>query len=179
MTTKLDSNEFDDLLDTLENAYIDEVVKEHKEADTPIGEFLDNQMIDREFVKKINPVDVIRAISDCDLNRGFLCGKHGTIEYTPRFKILMGLCECVTYVSKEEPPKFKKGDLCYDENREEIVAVTEYLPIREDYFVKDTDGNKNVFRKALFEDCFKKVGEIDTNVLDDLERKSLDKEMPF
>ena len=177
MTTTLDSNEFDDLLDTLESAYIDEVVKENKE--TPIGEFLDNQMIDREFVKKISPVDVIRAISDCDLNRGFLCGKHGTIEYTPRFKILMGLCESVTYVGKEEPPKFKKGDLCYDKFREEVFAVTEYLPLREDYLVKDMEGNDNVFRKALFEDCFVKVGQIDTEVLEEIKQKSLDREMPF
>ncbi len=177
MTTKLDSAEFDNLIDTLESAYINEVVNENKE--TPIGEFLDNQMIDREFVKRINPADVVRAVSDCDLNRGFLCGKHGTIEYTPRFKILMGLCESVTYVNKEEPPKFKKGDLCYDKFREEVVAVTEYSPIREDYFVKDMEGNDNVFRKDLFEDCFVKVGQIDTNVLEEIKQKSLDREPPF
>ncbi len=157
--------DFDTFLDGLENAYIEEIVKEEK--DVPIGEFLDDQGIDRFTIKGINPLDVIRAVSDCDLNRGFLCGKGGTIEYTPRFKILMGLCESISYVNKpEEPPKFTKGDLCYDKSRGDVFAVADYLPLREDYLVKDMDGNKDFFRKSLFEDCFVKVGQIDTKVLD-------------
>lgn len=128
--------------------------------DTPIGQFLDDQGVDREVVKDINPLHLVEEISKCDLEDGITLDYTDSTEFTTKFKILMGLCECVSYVNRPEPT-FREGDILRGNTASnDIRYIKDFIKEDDEYVVENIDGDIEFFSREWMEDRYHKMGEL-------------------
>ena len=129
-------------------------------ADIPIGQFLDDQGVDREVAKDINPLHLVEEISKCDLYDGITLDYTDSTEYTTKFKVLMGLCECVSYVNRPEPrfgyPDIIRGNVA----RADVRYIKAFDKDEDEYVTENIDGDTEMFSREWIEDHYHKFGEV-------------------
>jgi hypothetical protein len=127
--------------------------------DIPICQFLDDQGVDKEIVKDINPLHLVEEISKCDLYDGITLDYTDSTEYTTKFKILMGLCECVSYVNRPNPV-FEFPDIVQGNTATRDVRFVKAFNKEDDgYVTENLEGDTEMFSRNWMESRYHKIGD--------------------
>jgi len=169
-------NTYEDFLKTLDKL-TEDYISDYEDLEIPILEFLDNEGIDREYLKNLNPLYIVSAIHDCDMEHGIFIRKRE--DYTARFKILMGFCEEIDFVQHPKP-KFKTYDIIQNNIEGRTYVVMDFARDKDeddiiyDYWIDDYKGRTLIYRQSVIESNFKKIGEVTPDVLGKFKKSNKD-----
>ena len=144
------------------NIFLNNLVENYNhepDADIPICQFLDDQGVDREILKDINPLHLVEEISRCDLHDGIMLDYTDSTEYTTKFKILMGLCEEVSFVNRKEPA-FRFPDIVQGNTAlKDVRFIKAFNKDDDEYVTENLEGDTEMFGRDWMESRYHRIGD--------------------